>query len=120
MAISEIYSGSGDQSSDTWQGGATLTDLGGLPVVTTPGIYQVYLYLNILAGDTFVLTFEEKITAGSTQQIIYSATFGGVQSGVFVSPAFILYHGWDIRLQQTVIDQSFAGFTLEWSIRKIA
>lgn len=120
MAISEIYSGSGDQSSGTWQSGATLTGLGGLPSVATPGVYQVYLYLNILAGDTFVLTFKDKITSGGTQQVVYSATFSGVQSGVFVSPAFILYHGWDIRLQQTVIDQSFAGFTLEWSIRKIA
>lgn len=122
MAITEVYSGTGT-SANIVQGnigarGSSLTGTN-LASISNPGVYQVFLDFVIKSGDSFELRIYDKITAGGTQKGIYSAIVSGVQSSIFTTPGLILYHGWDVTLAQVAVDQSFTGFTISWSIRKI-
>lgn len=96
------------------------TDTSGPDVDTTDGIYQCFLDLNALAnGDTFEFRVYEKVQSTDTQRVAFMATFSnaqGADAAIWVSPSFILLHGWDMTLKK------FAGTdrTITWSIRRIA
>lgn len=114
MAISEAYSGTETVSTTEW----SLTgDDNSLDAITTAGVYQCFLELhNLAAGDTYVFRVYEKVLSGSTQRLVFSATFSGAQGEpVWVSPALVLIHGWDMSLLKLAgTDRS-----TNWSIRKV-
>lgn len=115
MAISEAYSGSETVTTTEW----SLTgDDNSLAAITTDGVYQVFLDLNaMLAGDIFVFRVYEKVLSGSTQRLVFSATFGGVQGEpVWASPSLVLMHGWDMSL----LKLAGTDRAIDWSIRQIA
>lgn len=114
MAIAELYTG-------TEAVGATehscTTDTAGPDADTTDGVFQVFLDLSdMIAGDQLQIRVYEKVTASSTQRIVYEAILTGAQSEpVWVSPSLILMHGWDVTLA------ALAGtITVDWSIRQVA
>lgn len=115
MAISEAYSGS--ETIGTTEHSLS-TDTSGPDVDTNDGVYQCFLDLSALAaGDVFVFKVYEKVLSSSTQRLIYSAMFAGVQGApVWTSPSLILLHGWDMTLDK------IAGTdrNIDWSIRKVA
>lgn len=115
MAISEIYSGTETVSVTEW---SMTTDTAGPDADTTDGVYQVFVDLNALAaGDLFEFKLYEKVLSSSTQRLVYSATFSGAQAApVWVSPSFILLHGWDATLKKL----SGTDRAIDWSIRKVA
>jgi hypothetical protein len=54
----------------------------------------------------------EKVRSGDTQRIVYQTQLLGAQSSpIWVSPALMLMHGWDVTLTP------FGSPTCEWSIR---
>ena len=115
MAISEAYSGTETVTTTEW----SLTgDDNSLAAITTDGIYQCFLDLNALAaGDLYVFRVYEKVLSGSTQRLVFSATFGGAQGEpVWVSPSLILIHGWDMAL----LKLAGTDRAIDWSIRSIA
>ena len=115
MAISEAFTNAATISTTEW---SLTTSTSGPDAETADGIYQVFVELNALAaGDVFELKLYEKTTASSTQRLVYSCRFAGVQGApVWASPSFILLHGWDVTLKKiSGTDRSIA-----WSIRKVA
>lgn len=114
MAISEAYAG-------TEAVGATehsiTTDTAGPDVDTTDGVYQVFLDLSdMVAGDELQIRGYEKVQAADTQRIFYQSNLVGPQSPpIWVSPSFILLHGWDFTL-----DAIAGTITVTWSVRKVA
>lgn len=115
MAISEAYSGS--ETVGTTEHSLS-TDTSGPDADTNDGVYQCFLDLSALAaGDHFRFRVYEKVLAGSTQRLIYSANVVGVQACPnWVSPSLILLHGWDMTLQKI----SGTDRNIDWSVRKVA
>lgn len=115
MAITEAFSGS--ETVSTTEHSLT-TDTAGPDAETSDGIFQCFLDLNALAaGDQFDFKVYEKVLSGSTQRLVYYATFANAQATpVWTSPALILLHGWDMTLDK------IAGTdrNIDWSIRKVA
>jgi hypothetical protein len=114
MAISELYSGTETVSTSEW---SMTTDTAGPDSDTTDGVYQFFVDLNALAaGDLFEFKIYEKVLSSSTQRLAYSAVFSGAQSApVWVSPSFILLHGWDATLKKL----SGTDRAIDWSVRKV-
>lgn len=115
MAIAQLYSGSETVSTTEW---SLTTDTAGPDSDTTDGVFQCFLDLSALAaGDIFEFKVYEKVLAASTQRIVYSATFNGVQGQPnWVSPSLILLHGWDMTLDKlTGTDRN-----IDWSIRQVS
>lgn len=110
--VTEVYSG-------TEAIGATehscTTDTAGPDADTVPGCYQVFLDLNdMVAGDELQIRIYEKVRSGDTQRIVHEAVLVGVQgSPIWVSPALMLIHGWDVTL-----DALAGTITVNWSIRQ--
>jgi hypothetical protein len=115
MAVTEAFSGT--ETVSTTEHSLT-TDTAGPDTETSDGCFQCFLDLNALAaGDVFVWKLYEKVLTGSTQRLVDSATFSGVQGKpVWVSPALILLHGWDMTLDKV----SGTDRAIDWSIRKVA
>lgn len=113
MAITEAFAGS--ETVSTTEHSLT-TDTAGPDVETDDGEYQVWLDLSALAnGDVFVLSGYEKVQAGDTQRKFLEFTFAHAQSTPnWVSPKFILMHGWDFTLDKI----SGTDRAITWSIRK--
>jgi hypothetical protein len=114
MALSEAYSGTETVTTDEW----SLTgDDTSLDAITTDGIYQCFVELhNLAAGDVFEFKIYEKVLSSSTQRLVYSATFSGVQGEpVWVSPTLLLIHGWDMSLNKI----SGTDRSINWSIRAV-
>lgn len=113
MAFTEAFSGS--ETVSTTEHSLT-TDTAGPDLETSDGMFQCFLDLNALvAGDTFEFNIYEKVLSGGTQRKVYSCRFSGIQgTPVWVSPALILLHGWDMTLDK------IAGTdrNIDWSIRK--
>jgi hypothetical protein len=86
---------------------------------TDDGVFQVFLDLSALAdGDTFRFAAYEKVLAASTQRRFFSQEISNAQGTEdnWVSPSFLLLHGWDFTLQKvTGTDRN-----IDWSIRKVA
>jgi hypothetical protein len=115
MAISEAFSGSETVSTTEW---SMTTDTAGPDADTNDGVYQAFIDLNALAaGDVFEWKLYEKVLSSSTQRLVASAAFAGVQGAPnWVSPTFILLHGWDMTLKKI----SGTDRAIDWSIRKVA
>jgi hypothetical protein len=82
---------------------------------TTTGIFQIFVDLAaMLSGDTLEIRVKEKVRSSTTQRLVYMDTLTGVQTEpAWVSPATILFHGWDVTLKQT----AGTGRSFPWSIR---
>jgi hypothetical protein len=90
---------------------------------TTDGIFQFFVDINAMTfgspADATILRIKEKCIAGGTQRTIYRGDVLGAPSAddaIWVSPSFLLLHGWDFTLQQT----AGTGRAYPWSIRKVA
>jgi hypothetical protein len=114
MAITEPYTG-------TEAVGATehscTTDTSGPDVDTTNGVFQAFFDLSdMVAGDVLQIRVYEKVRTGDTQRVCYEAILRDVQAEpIFVLPALVLMHGWDITL-----DALAGTITVLWSIRQIS
>lgn len=114
MAITQLYAGS--EAVSTTEHSCT-TDTAGPDADTTDGIFQVFLDVSdMIAGDQLQIRLYEKVQATGTQRVVFQAILTGAQSEpIWVSPTFILMHGWDVTLN------ALAGtITVEWSIRQVA
>lgn len=116
MAISEAYAGSQAVTNDEW---SLTTDTTTIATDTTDGVFQVWLDLNAVAdGDVFIFRGYEKVGSGDTQRVFFRQDIANAQgeSDNWVSPSFILMHGWDFTLYKALGTDR----TITWSIRKIA
>lgn len=114
MAIAELYSGTEAVAGTEWSG---TTDTSGPDSDTTDGCFQVFADVSdMIAGDQLQIRIYEKCRSGDTQRAVYESILTGAQSQpIFVSPALILMHGWDVTFK------ALAGtITVLWSIRQIA
>lgn len=116
MAISEQAAGSETVGTSEW---SLTTDTAGPDVDTTDGVFQVFLDLNALAaGDVFRFTAYEKVQSADTQRAFFAQDLAHAQGTEdnWVSPSFILMHGWDFTLKKiTGTDRA-----ITWSVRKVA
>lgn len=116
MAIAQLYSGTETVSTTEW---SMSTDTSFTPDAdTTDGVFQAFIDFNaVAAGDTFEFKVYEKVLSGSTQRLCFSCAVTGAQSApVWVSPALVLMHGWDMTLKKLAgTDRS-----IDWSIRQIS
>lgn len=115
MAISEAFTGTETVGSTEW---SMVTDTSGPDAETADGVYQVFLDLSALAaGDVFEVRGYEKVLSAGTQRQFMKVTLADAQTDPhWVSPSFILLHGWDFTLKKvTGTDRS-----INWSIRKVA
>lgn len=115
MAITEAFTGTETVSTTEW---SMTTDTSGPDAETSDGVFQAFIDLNALAaGDLFEFRVYEKCQSGSTQRLVMTATFSGVQSQpLYPTPALTLLHGWDMTLKKI----SGTDRAIDWSIRKIA
>lgn len=82
---------------------------------TTDCILQVYLDLGAMAtGDEYLFKIYEKVD-GTNAEVIYTCSFLGAQSQMFVTPAFIVGVGWEVSLDK------IAGTdrAIPWTLAKI-
>jgi hypothetical protein len=113
MAITEAYAGT--EAVSTTEHSIT-TDTAGPDVDTTDGVFQVWLDLSdMVAGDELQIRGYEKVQSTDTQRVFFQANLIGAQSQLWVSPSFILLHGWDFTL-----DAIAGTITVTWSVRKVA
>ena len=107
-----------------FEGSATIgTTERSLPADTTSGVptsqtddgtMQIWLDLNALAlGDEFELKVYEKVGSGTTQRVVWSTRFIGPLAPIYVSPAVMVRHGWEVTLKK------IAGTdrAIPWSLR---
>jgi len=111
MAITEAYGG-------TWTSTLTVTTLNTTTPETTDGIYQVFVDIAALAlDDTLELHVREKVISTSVQRTGIAAHIGLAADSCWVSPSFILMHGWDVTIKQV---GGAVGKLIPWSIRRVA
>jgi hypothetical protein len=114
MAIAELYTGTEDVSSTEW---SMTTDTSGPDADTTDGVFQAFIDVSDIAnGEVLQIRLYEKARSGDTQRLAEEWILTDAQSRpLFVTPAFILLHGWDMTLK------ALAGtITCLWSIRQVA
>ncbi len=89
----------------------------GVPVAHTDDcVLQVLIdFVNMTAGDTFEVKGYEKVLAANPARVIYHATFVGVQTGPFISPALVVGAGYDWTVKKVGGNDR----TIPWSIRKV-
>lgn len=115
MAISEPYELDG-----VTVGTTELSIVSGtttLQTITDDGVYQLWVDAGTMAkGDEFAIRCYEKVEGtGGTKKVFAQWSLLGAQSGVFVTPTFILINGWDMTLQKLAgTDRAFDA-----SIRKV-
>lgn len=116
MAISEAYELDG-----VTVGASELSVVSGtttLQTITDDGVYQLWIDAgNMAKADEFLVRLYEKVEAtGGTKKVFAQWSLLGVQAEVFVTPTFILMHGWDMTIQKIAgTDRAFDA-----SIRKVA
>ena len=116
MAISQLISGSETITATEWSL-ATDTSYTSGDAQTTDGVFQLFIDFNALAvADTYRIRLYEKVLSGSTQRIAEEWTVGLMAAPVWVSPAFILLHGWDFSITKI----AGADAAIDWSIRSVA
>lgn len=89
-----------------------------LQTITTDGVYQLWVDAYAMAkADEFRIKAYEKVEAtGGTKKVFAQWTLLGAQTEIFVTPAFVLMHGWDFTI--TKIAGSDRAF--DASIRRLA
>lgn len=83
---------------------------------TDDGVYQLFLdVFDMVAADELQIIMYEKVQSSGTQRrFLQSNLFGPQSPPTWVSPSFILLHGWDMTIK------AVAGtIAVEWSIRKL-
>lgn len=118
MAISEAYTSAGLTVSTTELSMVSGTST--LQNITTDGIFQAFIDLSAMAaGDEFDFAIYEKVNSAGTKRRCFVATFAnaqGTNNAIWVSPALVLMHGWDMTLDKIAgTDRS-----IPYSIRQIA
>jgi len=117
MAISEAFVDTGTTISTTEYSLPRDANYDSGQVQTDDGIYQILIdFTNMAAGDEYQIRIYEKVYGAGTQRIVYQSNLVGPQSpAVWVSPALMLLHGWDVTLDKIAgTDRS-----ISWSIRKV-
>jgi len=117
MAITEAFAVSETVTQATeW---SLTTDTAGPDLQTDDGIYQVFIDLSALVdGDVFIFRAYEKVLSTDTQRAFFRQDISNAQ-GVednWVSPSFILLHGWDFTAQMSTATSR----AITASVRKIA
>jgi hypothetical protein len=118
MAITEAFAGSEAVTQATEWDLPTDTSFVA-DAQTDDGIFQVFLDLNALVdSDTVAFRAYEKVQAADTQRAFFRQDIANAQGAEdnWVSPSFILLHGWTFTLQMV----SATARTITWSIRKIS
>lgn len=116
MAITELITGT-EAVGTTEHSLATDTSYDTGDAQTTDGVFQVWLDVSdMVAGDTLQIRGYEKVRSGDTQRVFFEIFLSGAQAEPnWVSPSFILLHGWDFTL-----DAIAGTITVNWSIRQVA
>jgi len=78
---------------------------------TTDYTIQVWLDMfNMAAGDQYQIRVYEKAISGGTQRVVYEAILTGAQSKMFVLPALMVLHGWDVTVKKLAgTDRTIVG-----------
>jgi len=82
------------------------------------GVFQIWIdTTNMAKADEFLITLSEKVEAtGGARRTFLTQTLLGVQAHNWVSPTFVLMHGWNVTLTRIAgADRAFDA-----NIRKIA
>ena len=114
MPVTELYSGT--ETVSTTEHSCT-TDTAGPDVDTTDGVFQIFLDVSDMsAGDILQLRLYEKCRSADTQRVAKEWIIANAQNEpLWVSPSFILMHGWDFTL-----DALAGTITVTWSIRQVS
>jgi hypothetical protein len=114
VAIAELYSGS--ETVSTTEHSLT-TDSSGPDVDTTDGVFQLWIDVSdMVKADILQVRMYEKVTSGGTQRVAWEVRLANAQTEpIWVSPSFILLHGWDFTL-----DAIAGTIDVTWSIRQVA
>ncbi len=117
MAISEAFAVSETVTQATeW---SLTTDSAGPDLNTDDGVFQVFLDLNALVdGDVLRFRAYEKVQSGDTQRAFFVQDISNAQGAEdnWVSPSFILLHGWDFTAQMVTATSR----AITASVRKVA
>lgn len=84
---------------------------------TTAGAYQIFMDFNpAVLLDIFEIRIKEKVLSGGTERVFWFDTLAQLQGEekIWVSPVFMVLHGWDVSLKQT----TGTSRSIPWSIRK--
>jgi hypothetical protein len=114
MAISAVFEGARAVDTTEW---SLTTETSGPDVETSDGVFQLFLDIHDMTiGDELQIRIYEKVGSGSTQRIVYQQNISGkVGNKLYVFPALILMHGWDMTA-----DAIAGTIDVYWSIRKVA
>lgn len=111
MALSET-TGTEAISTTEW---SLLNDSSTLAASTNAGQVQAVLDVSdLVAGDELRLRLYEKARSGDTQRLVDQWTLITGSPGIWMSPVFLLQHGWDWSLLAVT-----GTVTVHWSIRRI-
>jgi hypothetical protein len=115
MALSAAYEGSASISTTEYSLPNASTSL---TPITADGVYQLFLDLNaMVAADQYELKLYEKVQSAGTQRLVETWFFDGAQGKPhWVSPSFLLLHGWDLTMKRI----AGSDRTIGWSIRQVA
>lgn len=114
MAITALYDDSATIGTTEY---SLPNDSTTLTPITTDGVIQALIDVaNMAAGDQYQIKVYEKVTSGGSQRVLIDATLEGPQPGPFVTPSFVLMHGWDVTVKKLAGTDRSIG----WSIRQVA
>lgn len=120
MAITELRTGTKAVDTTEWSIADASTN-GEAYSTATPltddGIFQVFLDVSgMVSTNILQIRVYEKVRSGDTQRIVTEWILRDAQSSpIWVSPALVLMHGWDVTL-----DALSGTITVLWSIRSVA
>lgn len=115
MAVSEFANGSTSiGSSEYFLASASTT----ATPQTADGVYQLFLDLSALVkGDVFIIRCYEKVQSSGTRRVFDTSRVANAQTDPhWVSPAFVLLHGWEFSVQKAAGSDE----TIAYSIRQVA
>lgn len=77
----------------------------------TDGVYQLVLdCANMAKADEYRVRMYESALSGGTKRVANVWSLLGVQSELFVTPTFLLFHKWDFTLQKIAgTDRAFTA-----------
>jgi hypothetical protein len=85
---------------------------------TSNGVIQIWIDAAAMAKDDVVeIRLKEKVISGGTQRLVEKWVIANDQGkDGWVSPSFILLHGWDVTAKRTAGSIT----SLPWSLRKVS